>query len=227
MTTKTLTDPISAVIFDCDGTLSSIEGIDELARYTGVYDQVSQLTASAMGNKGLTLDLYRERLNLVKPSKQHLLDLAQQYFKHKTLGVIEVINALQKHHKEVYIVSAGLSLAVNLFGQLLGVAPQNIFAVDVYFDESGSYLDFDRDSPLVHNDGKRKIITEIKSMHPRVAFIGDGSNDFAAHDMVTRFIGFGGHYYRKNMADLCEFYIKETHLSNLLSLLLTATESSA
>ena len=36
------------VFFDCDSTLSSIEGIDELARQKGKFNQVKQLTDAAM-----------------------------------------------------------------------------------------------------------------------------------------------------------------------------------
>ena len=36
------------VIFDCDSTLSTIEGIDELARMTGHEYDVAQLTKRAM-----------------------------------------------------------------------------------------------------------------------------------------------------------------------------------
>ena len=35
-----LDHPINAIVFDCDGTLSIIEGIDELARNNGVGDAV-------------------------------------------------------------------------------------------------------------------------------------------------------------------------------------------
>lgn len=40
--------PVDAVISDCDGTLSTIEGIDELARMNDVYAEISQLTQAAM-----------------------------------------------------------------------------------------------------------------------------------------------------------------------------------
>ena len=44
---------IDALIFDCDGTLSRIEGIDVLADQNGVGDAVKQLTHDAMTHMGL------------------------------------------------------------------------------------------------------------------------------------------------------------------------------
>ncbi|TAK75879.1 MAG: phosphoserine phosphatase, partial [Gammaproteobacteria bacterium] len=54
--------PIPAIVFDCDGTLSMIEGIDELAKHNGVSEAVQALTAEAMEKTGLHPDLYRQRL---------------------------------------------------------------------------------------------------------------------------------------------------------------------
>ena len=39
-----LPDPIEAISFDCDSTLSSIEGIDELAKFNSCESEVNQLT---------------------------------------------------------------------------------------------------------------------------------------------------------------------------------------
>lgn len=44
---------ISAIIFDCDSTLSSIEGIDELAETKNVQQEVSRLTELAMNKTGI------------------------------------------------------------------------------------------------------------------------------------------------------------------------------
>jgi phosphoserine phosphatase len=43
------TIPFDAVIFDCDGTLSAVEGIDELAEKNAVGREVKALTQIAMG----------------------------------------------------------------------------------------------------------------------------------------------------------------------------------
>ena len=39
------------IFFDCDSTLSSIEGIDELARLRGVEERIVTLTNAAMDGK--------------------------------------------------------------------------------------------------------------------------------------------------------------------------------
>jgi phosphoserine phosphatase len=55
-------------------------------------------------------------------------------------------------------------------------------------------------------------------------YIGDGLNDYEVYQLVSRFIGYGGAYYRQNIADLCEFYAKSASLAAILPLLLTQEE---
>jgi phosphoserine phosphatase len=198
-----LTTPIDAVIFDCDGTLTHIEGIDELARMNGVDQQVTVLTAEAMGGSGLNPDLFQKRLSLVLPTAAQVRELGDLYFAHKTPGLLQVLQTLNALGKTIYIVSAGLTLTVAGFGNQLSVNPANIFAVDIYFDEAGNYRDFDRNSPLIHADGKRSIVQNLKQRHSQIAYVGDGLNDYAVYDLVTRFIGYGGAFYRESIANRC------------------------
>ena len=50
------------VFFDCDSTLSSIEGIDELARSKGKAERVGLLTNKAMDGELDLADVYGKRL---------------------------------------------------------------------------------------------------------------------------------------------------------------------
>lgn len=221
---STLTSPLDAIIFDCDGTLSHIEGIDELAKMNGVGKQVIELTAKAMGQSGMNPEIYEQRLKLVQPKSTQLATLGQTYFEQCAPDLLTTLNLLRSFDKKIYIVSAGLYPAVKDFGELLEINSHNIFAVNIYFDEAGNYQDFDRLSPMIFADGKRWIVEEIKKQHRRVAFVGDGLTDFATHDVVTRFIGYGGAYYRKNIQQLCEFYITEASMLPLIPLCLTEAE---
>lgn len=219
-----LSEPVDAVVFDCDGTLSRIEGIDELARVNGVGPQVTSMTAVAMAESGLSVELYRQRLDLVQPTQKQVVDLTRSYFAARSEDAEAVVTLLQSIDKPVYIISAGVNPAVDLFGGLLGVPVDRIYAVDLEFDAAGRYLDFDRESPLVRKQGKREVIIRIKQQHPRLFFIGDGINDLEASDLVTRFVGYGGAYFRANIAECCEFYLRNPSLAAILPLILTETE---
>lgn len=218
--------PLDAILFDCDGTLTSIEGIDELALLAGPEKSqaVQAMTAEAMGATGINPDLYQQRLALVCPTMTQMDTLAESYFTHCTPDAKLVISLLQQLGKSIYVLSAGLTPAVSSFATRLHIPLQNIFAVNVEFDTAGNYVDFDHASPLIHNHGKRQIVEQLKKHHQHTLYIGDGLNDIAVRDLVTRFVGYGGAYYRKNIAELCDFYITKPSLLPLLPLALTGDE---
>lgn len=220
-----LNTPVSAIVFDCDGTLSSIEGIDFLAKNNGVGDVVKSLTSTAMDKSGLNPVLYQKRLDLVFPRREQVHALGHQYFAHRVPDISDVINLLKRLNKAIYLISAGVNPAVRMFGEMLQIHPDNVYAVDLSFDQQGNFLDFERNSPLINNDGKRKIVEQIKNEHPAIIHIGDGLNDIVTYDLVTRFIGYGGVAYRKNIAELCQYYITTLSFAPLVPLALTQAES--
>ncbi len=216
--------PIDAVLFDCDGTLSCLEGIDELARMNGVGEQVEKLTAQAMGKTGINPDLYQRRLELVQPTLAQMHQLGQLYFTERTPDIVEVIQVLQALGKEIYILSAGFYLAISLFASLLNIRQENIFAVDTYFDAAGKFIDFDHNSPLTMPDGKKLIANQLKQQHTHLLHVGDGLNDYATYEVVSRFIGYGGAFFHQKLAARCEYYINSPSMAALLPLCLTETE---
>ena len=139
MPTWQLQTPIQAVLFDCDGTLASIEGIDELAKNNRVGGAVETLTADAMGKSGINFDLYQKRLDLVRPTQEQVITLGQHYFSNQVPDAKDVIALLQRLNKSVYLISAGLFPAVSLFGKLLQIPEENIFAVNIDFDTNGTF----------------------------------------------------------------------------------------
>ncbi|HSW68912.1 MAG TPA: HAD-IB family phosphatase [Gammaproteobacteria bacterium] len=216
--------PLDAIIFDCDGTLSSIEGIDQLAELNDVSESVKELTSIAMSKTGLTPDIYQKRMDLILPTQKFIDALGKQYCKNLTPDSDAVIRLLHGLKKEIYIVSAGLYPAIVPLAELLNISDKNIYAVGIQFDSHGKLLSYEQDSPLTKNEGKKVIVTEILKKHSRIGYVGDGLNDVVVYDLVTRFIGYGGIYYRSNIAALCEYYIETPSMSAILPLFLTQME---
>lgn len=218
---------ISAIAFDCDGTLSAIEGIDELARNKGTMNQVKALTHKAMAKTGITPEIYGERLNLIVPHRDDIIAIGKQYYQQKVPDIEMVIQILLRLQKSIYIISAGILPAVSLFAKSLHIQAEHVFAVDMFFDEDGCFVDYDRNSPLIHNHGKGRVVENIKQTHPEMIYVGDGLNDLSARAHVRRFVGYGGAFYRKHIKEQCEFYISTQSMAPLLPLTLTEQESHA
>jgi phosphoserine phosphatase len=219
-----LSEPLDAVVFDCDSTLSQIEGITVLAKENGVEQDVVDLTELAMNETGLNEVLYAKRLNLVRPTLDQVVKTSDLYYKKITPDVEQVIHILRRCGKAIFVVSAGLYQSVAPFAERLDIPLSHVHAVETSFDKSGHYLDFDHKSAMVRPDGKREVAELIQETYPTIAHIGDGMNDIAAAGVVERFIGYGGSCYREVIANLSDFYVKSLSLLPLLPLLLTELE---
>src|SRR5215207_10280974 len=108
------------VLFDCDSTLSAIEGIDELAVHCR--DDVEELTDAAMRGRIALEDVYGRRLELVKPTRAALDALGRQYVARLVPDARETIAALHAAGVDVRIISGGLLPAVLAAASELGVA---------------------------------------------------------------------------------------------------------
>ena len=49
-------------------------------------------------------------------------------------------------------------------------------------------------------------------------------NDYVTQDVVSRFVGYGGVYYRQHLEAKCHYYIRSHSLSPILPLALTQAE---
>ncbi len=224
MKKRTLDAPPDVVIFDCDGTLSTIEGVTELARQNGVFQQVCDLTEQAMATSGVNESLYKQRLDLIQPTLAQVQALADNYWENITPGVIEVIQVLQSSGKSVFVASAGIAQAVELFAQKLNISSDRVYSVSVSFDDTGNYQDFDRASPLVRQYGKAEIADDLRQSYSSIVHIGDGMNDAEAAGAVDLFVGYGGSYYRQSIADLSDVYLTEKSMTAVLPFLFMSKE---
>ena len=208
------------VCFDCDSTLSRVEGIDALARRAGVEQQVAPLTAAAMAGE-LALDaVYGRRLDLVRPDRAAVDWLAELYVEHVVPGAVATVEALHGAGKAVHIVSGGLRQSILPLAARLGIRFENIHAVDVVFDEEGSYADFDRASPLARPGGKAEVCRVLGSAGKSVALVGDGATDIEAREAGAYVIGFGGVVVRDTVKSGADIFFPGPSLTAVLDALL-------
>src|SRR5512146_33862 len=108
------------VVFDCDSTLSTIEGIEELARDHRA--EVESLTEEAMRGAIRLEQVYARRLELVRPPRGRVLALGKRYIDTLVPDAKATIAALQAEDIAVRIISGGLKPAVLALAAELGVA---------------------------------------------------------------------------------------------------------
>ncbi len=186
--------PYGTVVFDCDSTLSTIEGIEELARLAGRHEaELATLTDQAMNGIVPLEEVYGRRLELIRPTRAEVEAVGERYVATQLPNAGRLIASLRELGKRVAIVSGGVLSAVLRLGEALGLGPEDVFAVELSFAPDGSYAGFDEASPLARAGGKVEVVRALAATSPgAVALVGDGATDLEAAGEVARFVAFGG-----------------------------------
>ena len=205
------------VIFDCDSTLSTIEGIEELARDHRA--EVEALTEEAMRGAIPLEQVYGRRLELVRPPRGRVVALGQRYVDTLVPDTRETISALLAEGIQVKVISGGLKPAVVAMAKALGIPETDVAAVDVYFGGDGAYADFESASPLAASGGKRRVIEEWNAPRPSL-MVGDGATDLEAKPAVDAFVAFAGVVFRPQVVASADYVIRERSLAPIVPLAL-------
>ena len=216
-----LRSKFACVCFDCDSTLTRVEGIDELARLRGCAAEIAPLTQQAMDGSLTLEDVYARRLERVRPDQEALAWLSDCYVENIVQGARETIDALRLGGASVHILSGGLRGPVLALATELGIAHDCVSAVDVYLNEFGGYRGFDTASPLTRSDGKAVVCRQLAAKYKSIALVGDGVSDLAARDGGAYIVGFGGVVARERVAMKADYYTDAATLTATLAALLT------
>jgi len=210
------------VLFDCDSTLSTIEGVDELARD---HPEVHALTEAAMRGEVPLEEVYGRRLEIVRPSRAAVEALGRRYIENMVPGARETVRALLDAGVCVRVISGGLRPAVVALARELGLSDDDVAAVDVYFSADGAYAGYDAASPLARSGGKRVVVEEWLPELPRpVLMVGDGATDLEVQGVVDRFVAFAGVVARPAVIAAADEVIREFSLLPVVEMVLGRRE---
>ena len=215
------TGPFRTVVFDCDSTLSAIEGVDELAGARRA--EVAALTDAAMRGEIPLEDVYGRRLALIQPTRAQVEALGARYVDTLVPDARAVVGALRGAGVAVRVMSGGLHPAVLAVATALGLAPGDVGAVPVTFDDEGRYADFDAASPLARAGGKLALLAEWRRSLPGpVMLVGDGATDLEAAPAADLFVAFAGVADRAAVTAQAPVVIRANSLAPVYTLALGA-----
>ncbi len=218
-----------AVAFDCDSTLTTVEGIDELALTLGKADEIGELTNAAMNGEIDLATVYGARLDLLEPTLNDVRGVRETYKRNVIPDARDTIAALQLHSVRTVVVSGGLYEPVLDFSTWLGIEPTDVRAVNSQYDPlvddwwtaggDSRYLDYHQ-GPLTQTKGKGELLDELFEAPRRSAMIGDGVSDLAAAESVDLFIAYAGVVNRPAVTQVAPAVIHSRELAPVLALTL-------
>jgi phosphoserine phosphatase len=211
----------ASVVFDCDSTLVTVEGIDELARDHA--DEIRALTDAAMDGAVPLEEVYGRRLALLRPSLAAVDGVGRVYAAHLVEDAAATVAALRFLGKTVRIVSGGLRPPVEAVAAELGLAPSDVAAVGIDFDEEGAYAGFDMSSPLARSGGKAGVVAAWRLPRPAL-LVGDGATDLEARPAVDAFAAYTAVVRRPAVAAAADVVLPHPSLAAVLALAADAAD---
>ncbi|KAF5933931.1 hypothetical protein HYC85_030102 [Camellia sinensis] len=221
-----------AVCFDVDSTVCLDEGIDELAEFCGAGKAVAEWTARAMGGSVPFEEALAARLSLFNPSLSQVQDFLAQHPPRISPGIDELVKKLKakgtsclsglwRLSSNDQFVSILLTKLILLkpVASILDIPPENIFANQLLFENSGKFLGFDTNEPTSRSGGKATAVQQIRKVHgyKALVMIGDGATDLEARKPggADLFICYGGVQLREAVAAKADWLV--FNFSNLIN----------
>uniref|UniRef100_H2USD2 Phosphoserine phosphatase n=1 Tax=Takifugu rubripes TaxID=31033 RepID=H2USD2_TAKRU len=203
--TKELFRRAEAVCFDVDSTVIREEGIDELAKFCGVGDAVTEMTRKAMGGSMTFKMALTERLSIIRCSREQVNKLITDHPPQLTPGIRELVDSLHQRNVKVFLISGGFRCIVEHVAAQLNIPQHHVYANRLKFYFNGEYAGFDESQPTAESGGKGKVISILKEQYgfKTVVMIGDGATDLEACPPASAFIGFGGNVVRQQVKERC------------------------
>lgn len=198
------------LLLDCDSTLSSIEGIDELARLAGPgkFEAVEEMTREAMEGRVPINEVMPRRLALINPTRAMVSQVSRLYVENVEPDATAALARVRAAGWSPVIVSGGFTDAIRPLAVHLGIA--RVEAIGLRFDKAGNYTGFDSTHPAARNGGKAEIAVKLRAelAAERVAMVGDGVSDLETAPVVDRFIGFGRYAERARVREGAAVFIR-------------------
>jgi D-3-phosphoglycerate dehydrogenase len=205
--------PGAYFVFDFDSTLVQAESFPELARISlrhhperaerlGEVERITELTAT--GEMSME-DGIRRRIELSAAHRKHLESLVRVLKRSITPSVKRNRAFFKKYRSRIYVVSNGFAELIEPVIATLGLDRRHLFANSLVLDERGYVVGFDSKNPLLHQDGKARVVKGL-ALEGEVHVIGDGFSDVRIREagVATRFYAFTENVRREPVAAVAD-----------------------
>jgi len=196
-------------IIDFDSTFTQVEALDELAKISLKHnpdrekhlEAIESLTNQAMEGKLSFRESLTRRVQLLHANRDHL-DILIKKLKKKVSESFSRNKAFFKENSsDVLIVSGGFKEFICPVVANYHIGQENVYANTFVFDEDGNIVGFDEENPLSEENGKVKLLKQLK-LEGQVFGIGDGYSDFQLKEsgMIEKFYAFTENIERESVS---------------------------
>ncbi|QLE79830.1 HAD-IB family phosphatase [Francisella sp. Scap27] len=199
------------IIFDFDSTLikgESLELILEplLKNSPEKIQEIEKITNLGMQGELDFRESLEQRLAIASPTKASIEAFSKEYCPSLlTRGMEDFVKELHSKGYKIWIFSGGLTESIAPFAKALKIPRKNIYAVEVNWNEDGSFKSLDNsngacDSKLVAFEKAKELL------QGEVIAVGDGFTDYQLFEagFADKFIAYTEHVERTNVVEKAE-----------------------
>ncbi len=199
------------IIFDFDSTLIKKESLELILEPLLKNNQEKLSEIESITNLGMQGELdFREslekRLAIASPTKASIEAFTSEYCPSLlTKDMKELVDELHAKGYKVWIFSGGLTESIVPFANALNIAFENIFAVDVNWNDDGSFNSLNDTNGAC--DSKLVAFEKVKDRFDgEVIAVGDGFTDYQLFESgsADKFIAYTEHVERANVVEKAE-----------------------
>ena len=203
-------------IIDFDSTFIQVETMDVLASIA-LQDHpekesrlklIADITSQAMeGRMGFEESL-ETRFSLLSLKQQHIVKAIEVLKNKISPSFLRNKTFIQQNKDNIYIISGAFIDIVWPIVQRFGLNRDHVFANRLLYDIDGNIHGYDKLYPLAQNQGKVKLIQQLKLPHD-IVVIGDGYNDYEIKEsgLAEVFIAYTENVQRQSILQFADAII--------------------
>lgn len=200
------------IIFDFDSTMikkESLELILEpiLKKNPEKLAEIEKITNLGMQGDVSFRDSLEQRLAIASPTKHSIKEFVDKHCPNLLTNEIkELIDEFRIKGYQVWVFSGGLTESIEPFADYLNIPKENIFAVNVVWNNDGSFKTLDNSNGAC--DSKLNAFEKVKDKFKgEVIAVGDGYTDYQLFEKgyANKFIAYTEHVSRQNVITKAEF----------------------
>ncbi|MFN3800883.1 phosphoglycerate dehydrogenase [Belliella pelovolcani] len=186
-------------IIDFDSTFTQVEALDVLGEISLKNDPkreeklqaIKDITDLGMEGSLNFRESLERRLEILEANRSQIALLIEALKEKVSKSFQRNKEFLEEHAPNIIIISNGFKDFITPIVGEYGIKPDNVFANEFIYDESGKIIDFNRENILSKNGGKPETIKNL-NLEGDIYVIGDGYTDYEikASGMANKFYAF-------------------------------------